>query len=171
MDDPLVNHIHQYFVNRGWTLSVAESCTGGCLAARLTRVPGCSQYFLGSLVAYSNELKKNLLGVKARALDEQGAVSEAVVVQMAEGIQRLTDSDYSIAVTGIAGPGGGTPTKPVGTVWGAIASRESSPFVWSFQVKGEREKIMETSVTILLSHLWSLIKTQETSMGEERILD
>jgi PncC family amidohydrolase len=165
MDDSLVTHIHQHFVNQGWTLSAAESCTGGNLAARLTRIPGCSQYFLGSIVAYSNELKKNVLGVNSRALEEQGAVSEAVVIEMAEGVRRLTGSDYSIAVTGIAGPGGATPTKPVGTVWGAIASRGNPPFVWSFQLKGSREEIMEISVTILLSQLWSLIKTQKTSMG------
>jgi nicotinamide-nucleotide amidase len=107
---------------RGETLSTAESCTGGAIAARLTAMAGASAYFLGGVVAYSNAVKRDVLGVQAEDLAQYGAVSQPVARQMAEGIRRLTGSTYDLATTGIAGPDGGTPDKPVGTVWIALAT-------------------------------------------------
>ena len=103
------------------TLAVAESCTGGCVAHRLTNVPGASEVFLSGLVTYSNEAKQRFLGVQAETLAQHGAVSEAVVREMAEGARRVTGVDFALAATGIAGPSGGTEQKPVGTVLLALA--------------------------------------------------
>lgn len=107
------------------TLATAESCTGGGIASAITSVPGSSEYFLGTVVAYSNALKQQLLKVPEHIIQEYGAVSEQVVRAMAEGVLHLTGSDYAIAVTGIAGPDGGTPEKPVGTVWIAVGDKHT----------------------------------------------
>jgi len=101
----------------GMRLAVAESCTGGLLAARITAVPGSSEYFLGGTVAYANSVKEGLLGVREQTLQEYGAVSEQVALELARGAAQATGAECSLAVTGIAGPGGGTADKPVGTVW------------------------------------------------------
>lgn len=162
MEKLLVSSIQEYFIAQGWTLSLAESCTGGHLATCLTREPGCSQYFLGSVVVYSNRLKTKLLGVNDSLLANNGAVSAPVVRQMALGVLQLTGSDYSIAVSGIAGPGGGTLLKPVGTIWGAIAQQGEEPFVWDFSLQGTRQEIIEKSVDILLAQLWTWVKTKES---------
>ncbi|GHV02194.1 CinA-like protein [Bacteroidia bacterium] len=106
----------------GHTLAVAESCTGGAISASLTAMAGASAYLLGSVVSYSNELKQSVLAVDAGDLERYGAVSRQVAEQMAVGVRRLCNSDYALATTGIAGPGGGTPLKPVGTVWIAVAT-------------------------------------------------
>lgn len=159
--DELTRLIQDHFIAQGWTLSLAESCTGGHMAARLTRLPGCSQYFLGSIVAYSNDLKMNILGVESAVLLEHGAVSAPVVRQMADGVLKLTGSDYSLAISGIAGPGGGTALKPVGMVWGAVAKKGDEPFVWNFYLSGTRHEIIEQSTDILLFQLLTLIKSKE----------
>ena len=106
------------------TLALAESCTGGTIAQLITSVPGSSKYFLGSVVAYSNQLKLEILGVQEDTISEHGAVSRQVVEQMASGVMKRSGADYSIATSGIAGPDGGTPDKPVGTTWIAVASAE-----------------------------------------------
>jgi len=106
------------------TVCTAESCTGGYLAHRITTVPGSSDYFMGSIIAYDNDLKVSLLNVDKNLLQEYGAVSEKVAVAMAEGARDRLKTDYSIATTGIAGPAGASPGKPVGTVWIAIAGPE-----------------------------------------------
>ncbi len=107
---------------RGETLSTAESCTGGAVAARFTAMAGASNYFLGGVVSYSNEVKINVLGVDSETLAAHGAVSREVAEQMAAGVRRLTGSTYAVATTGIAGPDGGSAQKPVGTVWIAVAA-------------------------------------------------
>ncbi len=104
------------------TLSTAESCTGGSIAKMITSVPGSSEYYIGSVVAYSNRIKEKELGVSAESLEKHGAVSREVVEQMAEGVRKRFGTDYAIATSGIAGPDGGTPEKPVGTTWIAVAS-------------------------------------------------
>ncbi|MBR5456888.1 MAG: CinA family protein [Bacteroidaceae bacterium] len=101
----------------GLTLATAESCTGGAVSAAITSVAGCSSVMRGAVVAYHNEVKVNLLGVSASSLEEYGAVSKQVVEQMVCGVARVTGSDCAMATTGVAGPGGGTQEKPVGTVW------------------------------------------------------
>ncbi|MBR1834760.1 MAG: competence/damage-inducible protein A [Bacteroidales bacterium] len=108
------------------TLATAESCTGGALASQLTAMAGASEYYRGGIVAYSNEVKECALGVSHQTLLDHGAVSEETVRQMAEGARTRLGSDYAVATTGIAGPGGGTPQKPVGTVWIAVASRQQT---------------------------------------------
>jgi len=106
---------------RKQTLALAESCTGGCLAHRLTNVPGASAVFLGGVVAYSNAAKQKFLGVRTKTLAARGAVSEAVAREMAEGARRKFGADFALGITGIAGPGGGTKARPAGTVFLALA--------------------------------------------------
>lgn len=103
------------------SLSTAESCTGGGVAASITSVPGSSEYFKGGIVAYSNEVKMALLHVSAETLENHGAVSRETVVEMAKGAMKTLKTECAIATSGVAGPGGGTPEKPVGTVWIAVA--------------------------------------------------
>lgn len=111
----------EWLAEHGRTFATAESCTGGSIAAAITGIAGCSAVFKGSVVAYSNEVKAAVLGVGEDALATYGAVSEEVVKQMAQGVQRVMNVDCAVATSGIAGPGGGTPEKPVGTVWIAVA--------------------------------------------------
>lgn len=152
--------VHQRFIEKGWTLSLAESCTGGSLAASLTQISGASNYFLGSVVAYSNALKIKILKVPEDLLREHGAVSREVVASMLDGILSLTGSDYAMAVSGIAGPGGGTPAKPVGTVWGGIGKRDGQRHVWSWREPGNRAQVIAGSVDRLLEELIKLTEPQ-----------
>jgi nicotinamide-nucleotide amidase len=108
-------------LRQGATLAVAESCTGGLLGAQVTAVSGSSAYFLGGVISYSNEAKTRFLGVTPRLLAARGAVSEETAVAMARGVRRAFGADYGVGITGIAGPGGGVPGKPVGTVCLAVA--------------------------------------------------
>ena len=135
--------------NRGKTISTAESCTGGYISHLLTSVPGSSAYYKGSVISYDNEVKLGLLNVNANDLNENGAVSEVVVRQMAENVRKLLNTDYSIAVSGIAGPDGGTEEKPVGTVWIAIAT-ENRCFTKRFQFTNDRDRnIIRASIAAL----------------------
>ncbi|MBZ5516658.1 MAG: competence/damage-inducible protein A [Acidobacteriia bacterium] len=127
-------------VLRRKTLAVAESCTGGLLAERLTRVPGSSNYFLGGAVCYSNELKTRLAGVPQNLLEENGAVSKPVALALAEGIRRHTGASMGIGITGIAGPGGGSDEKPVGLVFIALADERGTQ-VREFRFPGDRERV------------------------------
>jgi PncC family amidohydrolase len=104
------------------TLAAAESCTGGLVAYRITSIPGSSAYFLGGIVAYSNDLKRDVLGVRQETLDRHGAVSETCAREMAEGVRQLTGASIGVSTTGIAGPGGATRHKPVGLIFIACAS-------------------------------------------------
>lgn len=121
-DDSLESVTGALLKTRGETLATAESCTGGNIAHRFTAMPGASEYFKGGVVAYSNEVKIALLGVDPESLNRYGAVSQSIAEQMAEGVRRATGATYGISTTGIAGPTGGTPEKPVGTVWMAVAT-------------------------------------------------
>ena len=123
-DDTLEKIIGSYLKNKNQTVSTAESCTGGYVAHLITGVAGSSDYYKGSVIAYSNEIKEKLLGVKHESLENYGAVSEEVVKQMAVGAQKKLQTDFALATSGIAGPDGGTKEKPVGTVWIACATPE-----------------------------------------------
>jgi nicotinamide-nucleotide amidase len=125
-DDSLESVLIALLTLRQKTLAVAESCTGGFLAHRLTNVPGSSAVFLGGVIAYSNRVKQDLLGVRAGTLRRHGAVSEPVAREMAEGARRLLRADCALAVTGIAGPGGGTPEKPAGTAFIALSQEKGT---------------------------------------------
>ena len=105
----------------GLTLSTAESCTGGLIAKLITDIPGSSEVFGGGVVSYSNEVKMSVLGVRSETLAAHGAVSEEVALEMADGARRVCGGDIAVSTTGVAGPGGGTPEKPVGTVWIAVS--------------------------------------------------
>ncbi len=133
-------------------LAVAESCTGGVLGARLTGIPGSSRVFTGGVVAYGNEVKLQLLGVSADDLAAHGAVSEPVARQMARGVRRATDADAAIAITGIAGPDGGSPEKPVGTVWIAISWKDSER-AFHMVLPGDREDVRARAAQYALDYL------------------
>jgi nicotinamide-nucleotide amidase len=125
-NDTMEEVVGRYLKNQGKTVATAESCTGGYIAHLITGVPGSSVYFKGSVVAYANEVKENHLGVNPAAIAEHGAVSEVVVRQMADGVRLKMGTDYALAVSGIAGPDGGTEEKPVGTTWIALSSKEQT---------------------------------------------
>jgi len=131
-----------------FTLAVAESCTGGMLGERITSIPGSSDVFLGGVIAYHNEVKRSLLGVRSEAIERSGAVSEEVVLQMASGVRERLGADVGVAVTGIAGPGGGTPEKPVGLVWIAVHASEAK--ARRFHVGGDRAEIRQRAAQAAL---------------------
>ena len=118
--------VHHWLIENGKTLSVAESCTGGAIAAKFTAMAGASAYFQTGVVSYSNKAKRDILGVNMDDITRYGAVSEAVAIQMAEGVRAVSSSDYAISTTGIAGPAGGSAEKPVGTVWFGVATPKGS---------------------------------------------
>jgi len=125
-DIPIEKLIGNILISKGLMVATAESCTGGNIAHKFTLIPGSSEYFKGSVVAYSNEVKVNVLGVSVDDLEVHGAVSQKVVEQMADGVRKLLKTDVSIATSGIAGPTGGTTEKPVGTVWISVSSAEKT---------------------------------------------
>lgn len=141
----------------GFTISVAESCTGGLLASRITDVPGSSAYFRGGIVAYQDDVKERLLGVPAQVLAEKGAVSEETARAMAYGVRKLLQSDVGVSITGIAGPAGGSTDKPVGLAYIAVespAGRRCKRFLWS----GDRASNREDSVRAALEMALSLLE-------------
>jgi nicotinamide-nucleotide amidase len=159
-DIPLEKAILNKMEARGLTLSVAESCTGGYISHLFTQHPGSSSVFFGGTVCYSYELKESVLGVKNETLWQHGAVSEETVREMAEGAILNFKSDYSIAVTGIAGPGGGTPGKPVGTVWIAVASVNKT-VAKKFTFGSKRLQNIERSAISALGMLNTLLSEVE----------
>jgi len=138
-------------------LATAESCTGGLLASTLTDTPGSSEWFAGAVVAYSNEVKSNLLGVSPQVLEEHGAVSEPVVLAMAQGVLKAVGAQVSVAISGIAGPGGGSPDKPVGTVWMAWAW-PSGTRARLYNFTGTREEIKGQAVMAAVNGLLGVTK-------------
>ena len=138
---------------RGWRIATAESCTGGLIAAACTAVAGSSDWFECGIVSYSNAAKTELLGVPARLIDEHGAVSAEVARAMAEGALARSRADLAVAVTGIAGPGGATPGKPVGTVWLALARQGEPAAAELLQLEGDRASVREQTVRQALARL------------------
>lgn len=152
----LTEILAQKMIEAGKTIATAESCTGGNIAHNITLLAGSSQYFLGSVVSYSNEVKMNVLGVNKEDLDKYGAVSQAVVESMALGACKTIGSDFSVATSGIAGPGGGSEEKPVGTVW--MATSNGAKVVskkWIFD--GNREEIIEKATKSAIFMLLEIV--------------
>lgn len=142
--------------SRGLTLATAESCTGGRVAAFITEIPGCSVFYRGGVVAYSNSVKEELLGVSHETLLKYGAVSEETVREMAHGAMQRLNADAAIATSGIAGPSGGTPEKPVGTIWIAVALRERM-LTYRQTVDRGREENMKRAVRYALNMLMQIL--------------
>lgn len=132
------------------TVSTAESCTGGRVASLLTYLPGSSEYYLGSIISYSNSVKENVLGVPHDVITSKGAVSLETVSFMALGALNVIGADWSLVSSGVAGPSGGTEQSPVGCVWMAIGHKNQDPICWKLHFKGNREQVMEKATNSLL---------------------
>lgn len=141
-DDTLEGCIGRMLAAFGKTVSAAESCTGGMISSLFTSVPGSSQYYLGSVTSYANSVKTGVLGVPSEIIAEHGAVSSECVAAMAEGVRRLTGSDFSVATSGIAGPGGGSDEKPVGLVWIGVSSQMGTE-TYKMVFRGDRKRNIE----------------------------
>lgn len=136
----------------GCTVTTAESCTGGGVASAITAVPGCSQWFDAGYITYANQAKQSILGVSPALVSQQGAVSEHVVTAMALGAAEKASADYAVAVSGVAGPSGGTERTPVGTVWFACAGPQGVT-AKKHRIEGDRDYVRATSVKISLQQL------------------
>jgi len=151
-EETLEEIIGKLLLERGWTLALAESCTGGAISHRITRVAGSSAYFKGAAVTYSDESKVRFLGVKTATLERHGAVSQEIALEMAQGIRHQAEANIGLSVTGIAGPTGGSPKKPVGTVWVGIAHHEQSD-ARLFRFQGDRERVILGASQAALNYL------------------
>ena len=156
-DEPIEVAVGRILKEKGQTIATAESCTGGRLAALLNAHAGSSEFYTGSVVAYSNSVKRHVLGVSEQTLATCGAVSEDTVRQMAEGVRALLGTDYGVATSGIAGPGGGTPEKPVGTVWMAWATPQGT-YAECFHLGSLRDQITARACTKALIRLLDIIR-------------
>ncbi len=145
----LVRDLAHALAERSWKIAVAESCTGGSLGAAITDMPGSSAFFLGGVVAYESRLKTSLLGVSPQALAKHGAVSLEVAVQMADGCRARLGADLSVSITGIAGPGGGTASKPVGLVFIAVSTARGTQ-AEECRFPGDRADVRQRSVETAL---------------------
>lgn len=151
-EDTLQECVGRILAANGKTVSTAESCTGGTISQLITSIPGSSAYFLGGVTSYANSMKNEVLGVPMEIIAEHGAVSSECVAAMAEGVRKLTGSDYSVATSGIAGPGGGTPEKPVGLVWIGVSS-EAGTQTYKVQYNSDRKRNIERSAAFALNKL------------------
>ena len=158
--EELAQKLGQTLLAKGWQVATAESCTGGWVAEAITSVAGSSAWFGYGYVSYANEAKQQMLGVKAETLAQNGAVSEPVVTEMAEGARRNADAKLSVAISGIAGPGGGSPEKPVGTVWLAWSQEGQPTQAQVFHFSGDRFAIRQQAVMTALSGLMRLAEHQ-----------
>lgn len=150
--------------DRGLTIAVAESCTGGSVAKAITSIPGSSAYFLGGVVAYQNVLKQELLGVDAETLDKHGAVSENTIIQMAQGVKTRLNADIGIATSGVAGPGGGSEEKPVGTVWIACADDQNT-----VSKKLSLYKDRSTNIKLTTQAVLNMVRQRLVKMDGEKV--
>jgi nicotinamide-nucleotide amidase len=141
-DETLEEIVGELLRKKGWTLALAESCTGGYISHRITSVPGCSDYFKTAAVVYSNEAKISLLGVKKSMLERHGPVSREIALQMAQSIRRQSGASLGLGVTGIAGPAGGSPELPVGTVWIGMAQPQGDE-TRCFHFQGDRGRVIQ----------------------------
>jgi nicotinamide-nucleotide amidase len=158
-DESLSSAIGKMLIDKKKTVAVAESCTGGMLGAAFTDNPGSSEYFFGGIIAYSNDVKISQVNVKPETIDNFGAVSEETAVELAVNIRKIFNTDFGIGVTGIAGPTGGSPEKPVGTVWIALADKTSvkaRKFVFGNDRAVNREIAVGRALTMLYEKLHKL---------------
>ena len=156
MQKPIEIQLGEALRTRGLKLATAESCTGGLIADHITDVPGSSDYFLGGIVAYAYEAKVALLDVSWDTLHAVGAVSREVVLEMARGARKALNADLAVSVSGIAGPGGGLPDKPVGTTWLGLATPDGEwvrQFVWDRDRRGNKELSAEAALQFVLDYL------------------
>ncbi len=160
-DEPVEMIIYKLLKENNLTVSVAESCTGGKIASLLTSIPGSSSYFKGGVVAYSNEVKENILKVDSDLIEKYGAVSEEVVKEMSKNVRELFLTQYAISVSGIAGPDGGTPEKPVGTTWISVSSKNKI-IVKKFLLGKSREQNIQRASTIALIELRKLVLLEKS---------
>lgn len=158
-DDTLEGCIGRMLAGKGKTVSAAESCTGGLISSLFTSIPGSSEYYLGSVTSYANSVKTGVLGVPEEIIAEHGAVSEECVRAMAEGVRKLTGSDFSVATSGIAGPGGGSESKPVGLVWIAVSS-EAGTEAYKFVFRGDRKRNIDRFAANALNILRTKVKKE-----------
>lgn len=158
-DDTLESAIGDLLKAAGKSLSTAESCTGGTISSLITSVPGSSEYFLGSVTSYANSVKENVLSVPAQIIETYGAVSSECVAAMAEGVRKLTSSDYSVATSGIAGPGGGSDDKPVGTVWIGVTSEKGTE-TYRLRFNSDRKRNIERFSSSALHILLNKIRKE-----------
>jgi len=156
-DDTLESVVGGLLRKKKWMLATAESCTAGLLSARLTRVPGSSKYYLGGVVAYSNEIKLKALGVSKTTLKKYGAVSGEAAEEMAQGVLEKTGADVAVSITGIAGPDGGSAKKPVGLVFIGLARPGKTMRAVSFKFLGTRGQIRERGVAAALTLLYRML--------------
>ena len=153
----LAAELGRQLLARGWRVSAAESCTGGLVAGAITAIAGSSDWFERGFITYSNAAKSEMLGVPAELIDKHGAVSEPVAAAMAAGAVTNSAADCALAVTGVAGPGGGTATKPVGMVCFGWIARGSQPRTATLHLPGDRAAVRDASVEASLSGLLELI--------------
>ena len=157
MDDRLEAQVGARLLKHGWMIGTAESCTGGLVMHRLTNIPGSSAYIIGGVVAYANEVKQSILGVQTPTLAAHGAVSAEVALEMANGLRKLLRVDVAVSLTGIAGPGGATPTKPVGLVYIGLVAPNGVQTARRYVFPGDREAVKAAStdaaLNLILEHL------------------
>lgn len=157
MDDKLLEaQVGEELRQRGWRLAIAESCTGGLIGHRLTNIPGSSTYYMGSVTAYAYDAKVRLLGVLWKTLEAHGAVSREVVMEMAQGVRRALAADIGVSVSGIAGPTGSTPKKPVGLVWIGLNTTYGN-WARKFNFEGDRLAIKEEAAEAALKYLYDYL--------------
>ena len=157
-NEPLEITVGRFLLTHHLTVATAESCTGGLIGHRLTNVPGSSDYFLGGIIAYANEVKERVLGVSQQTLETHGAVSAETALEMARGARRLLNTAVAISVTGIAGPGGGTLDKPVGLVYIALAAPDFERverLAWNQDREGNKWESSEAALRLVLEYLTS----------------
>lgn len=150
-DERIEARVGAALLEKGWTVSAAESCTGGLVMHRLTNIAGSSAYVQGGVVVYSYESKEALLGVKSETLLTHGAVSEETATEMVQGVLRVFNTDVAVSITGIAGPGGGMPGKPVGLTYLAVATRSGWLHVENHVWPGDREAVKQSSADCALA--------------------
>ncbi len=150
--------VGKFLKELGFLLAVAESCTGGLISHCITNIPGSSTYFIGGVTVYSNEAKMKLLGVDRNTLDKYGAVSQQTVLEMARGVRQLLQADIGLSISGIAGPDGGSPEKPVGLTWIAL-SAEGYEHAWSYIWQGDRLQVKEQSANQALMLVLEFLKS------------